>query len=371
MTDAPPPDGPPSAAPARPLRLATYNVEWFNALFDDRGRAWNDDAPSARYQISRAQQLGALGIVFSALDADGVMVIEAPDSNSRRSTVTALENFARSFGLRTRACIHGFSSETEQEIAFLYDPDRLSAEHAPLGLAATTAGLTGAPGTPRFDTAFRYDLDTDIAPEVIRFSKPPLELLVTTAAGQVLRLIGVHAKSKAPHGAGTPDQLLRLSIENRRKQLAQCIWIRARVEDHLAQGDSLIVLGDFNDGPGLDEFERLFGHSGVEIVLGAEVAPALRLADPHAAMALQSRVAMAPTTARFWHGPQKRYFEALLDFIMVSADLAARRPEWRIWHPFNDPGCAAVPELREALLQASDHFPVSIDLPPPPPVTTA
>lgn len=359
MTDA----AAPVPRPARPLRLATYNVEWFNALFDDRGRPWDDAEPSARYQITRAQQLGALGIVFSALDADGVMVIEAPDTNSRRSTVTALQNFAGMFGLRTRAVIHGFSSETEQEIAFLYDPDRLVAEHAPLGPPATTAGLTQSPGVPRFDTAFRYDLDTDTAPELIRFSKPPLELAVTTSTGLRLRLIGVHAKSKAPHGAGTPDQIMRLSIENRRKQLAQCIWIRARVQEQLARGDSLIVMGDFNDGPGLDEYERLFGHSGVEIVLGTEAEPKLCLTDPHAAMALQSRVAMAPTTARFWHGPKKRWFEALLDFVMVSPDLAARAPDWRIWHPFNDPSCAAVPELREALLQASDHFPVSVDLP--------
>jgi hypothetical protein len=30
------------------LRLATYNVEWFNALFDDDGDLLADDAPSAR-----------------------------------------------------------------------------------------------------------------------------------------------------------------------------------------------------------------------------------------------------------------------------------------------------------------------------------
>ncbi len=107
--------------------------------------------------------------------------------------------------------------------------------------------------------------------------------------------------------------------------------------------------------------EKLFGHSGVEIVLGTGNAP--RLHDPHAAMALQSRVGLAPTTARFYIAPQKRFFEALLDFIMVSPDLAALRPDWRIWHPFNDPAVMAVPELREALLQASDHFPVTIDLP--------
>ncbi|PTE16067.1 endonuclease/exonuclease/phosphatase family protein [Pseudogemmobacter blasticus] len=344
------------------LRLATYNVEWFNALFNDRGRMLEDSAPSARHKISRATQLGALGIVFTALDADGVMVIEAPDTSSKRSTVQALETFARHFGLRARRCLHGFNSETEQEIAFLYDPDRIRATHDPRGNHQGPGGPP-SPDSPRFDGSFRYDLDTDTAPETIAFSKPPLEVALTGPDGLPLRLIGVHAKSKAPHGATDPVQLLRLSIENRRKQLAQCIWLRARVEEHLARKESLVVMGDFNDGPGLDEFERLFGKSGIEIVLGSDGDPALRLTDPHAAMALQSRVAMAPTSARFWHGPKQHYFEALLDFIMVSPDLALRSPDWRIWHPFNDPAIAAVPELREALLQASDHFPVTLDLP--------
>jgi len=56
-----------------------------------------DSQPSARYQISRGEQLGALGIVFSALDADLVMIIEAPDTNSRRSTTSALQTFASHF----------------------------------------------------------------------------------------------------------------------------------------------------------------------------------------------------------------------------------------------------------------------------------
>lgn len=346
--------------PDRPLRLATYNVEWFNALFDNHGRLYEDHKPSARYKLSRGQQLGALGIVFTALDADGIVIIEAPDTNGKRSTVKALENFARTYGLRARKAMIGFPSETEQEIAFLYDPDRLTPRHDPLGPTPTSPAPAGA---PRFDTEFRYDLDADNVFENIRFSKPPLELAVTTARGAALRLIGVHAKSKNPYGAIGREAQIRLSIENRRKQLAQCLWIRQRVEEHLGQGDSLVVLGDFNDGPGLDEFEKLFGHSGVEIVLGTTPDPALLLTDPHAGMALQSRVGVQPTTARFYLAPQKRYFEALLDFIMVSPDLAARRPDWRIWHPFNDPGVTAIPELREALLQASDHFPVTIDLP--------
>ena len=344
----------------RGLRLATYNVEWFNALFDDAGRMLDDHGPSSRYKLSRGEQLGALATVFSALDADGVMIIEAPDTNGKRSTVTALETFARAHRLRARKALIGFPSDTEQEIAFLYDPDRLTVRHDPQGLPSTAQGSTDA---PRFDGTFRYDLDADMVTETIRFSKPPLELAVATAAGTQLRLIGVHAKSKNPHGAVGHQAQIRLSIENRRKQLAQCLWLRQRVEGHLAAGDSLLVMGDFNDGPGIDEFEKLFGHSGVEIVLGTTLDPALQLTDPHAAMALQRKVGLSPTSARFYLAPQKRYFEALLDFIMASPDLAAKAPAWRIWHPFNDPGVTAIPTLREALLQASDHFPVTIDLP--------
>lgn len=73
------------------LRLATYNVEWFNALFDNNGRMLDDAEPSTRYKTTRGEQLAALAIVFTALDADGITIIEAPDTNGHRSTVKALE----------------------------------------------------------------------------------------------------------------------------------------------------------------------------------------------------------------------------------------------------------------------------------------
>lgn len=333
------------------LRLASYNTEWFNALFDGADNLLNDQGPSARYRTSRATQLGALGIVLLALDADGIMIIEAPD-NSRsqhRSTQRALENFARFFGLRQRRAVIGYSSETEQEIAFLYDPEVLAVRHDP----------KDTPFAPRFDHPHRMDLDGDGTAEMLRFSKPPLELEVT-AHGRSLRLIGVHNKSKSPRGARSKSAERRLAIENRRKQLAECRWLRLRVESHLAAGDDLIVMGDFNDGPGLDDYEKLFGQSGVEVVLGPEAPPELQLYDPHADLALSQRLGLHPSTARFWLEPRQHYFEALLDYIMVSPRL--RGGDWRIWHPMNDPGVTKVPELREALLQASDHFPVTFDL---------
>jgi endonuclease/exonuclease/phosphatase family metal-dependent hydrolase len=347
-----------------PLRIATYNVEWFNALFDDDGRLMLDDAPSARYKTTRGAQLRALGTVFQAMDADAVMIIEGPDTTAARSSIRALETFAGHWGLRARRAVTGFASGTEQEICFLFDPDKMTVLHDPKGSAETPLDPTAA---PRFDGTFHFDVDQDGIAEPITFSKPPLELALTLTDGTPLRVIGVHAKSKAPHGARNDADVVRMSVENRHKQLAQCIWLRRRVEAHLASGDALIVMGDFNDGPGLDEYEALFGRSGVEVVLGEAGTSHSVLYDPHASMALAQRIGPVPTTARFYLAPKKRYFEALLDFIMVSSDLAARRPapDWRIWHPLNDPECFLRPELRDALLTASDHFPVTLDLAEP------
>jgi len=337
------------------MRLATYNVEWFDSLFDDEGNLLHDTRWSGRQDVTRAQQIEALGIVFTALDADGVLVVEAPDQGRVRQSVRALENFAKVFGLRTNKAVTGFKSDTQQELTFLYDPKVIArATHDPQGPEM---------GAPAFDNKFKIDLNTDAAPDTIRFSKPPLELDIEAVDGRVFRLIGVHAKSKAPHGARNEKEVMTISIKNRRKQLAQCIWLRRRVEAHLDKGDSLIVMGDFNDGPGLDEYEKLFGRSGVEIVLGEDSDHPLY--DPHARMALTQRVGGRLATARFYLRHDQRYLSALIDYIMVSQDLRAKQPRWRIWQPFDDSSCYHLPELREALLTASDHFPVSIDLPNP------
>ncbi len=333
------------------MRLATYNIEWFNALFDDAGRLLYDNKPSARYGVTREEQADALARVFRAIDADAVMVVEAPDTGGKRSTINALDTFSNAFDLRLTEVVTGFVNDTRQELALLFDPAVLTVEHSP---------FPGRLDVPRFDGVFEIDLDVDATKDQVRFSKPPLELLASTAAGFNLRMIGVHLKSKAPHGARSPDEAKRLAIANRRKQLAQAIWLRRRVEQILQEGTPLMVLGDLNDGPGLDAFEDLFGRSSVEIVLGQGEAE--QLYDPHAMRALSHRLGPVPTTSRFWIKPERRYLQALLDYIMVSGDLKEKSPKWRIWHPMDDPECWADPELRNALMTASDHFPVTIDI---------
>jgi hypothetical protein len=345
------------------VRIATYNVEWFDALFDAQGTPMLDGAWSRRHDVRRKDQLNALAAVFIALDADAIMVIEAPDTSRKRDTVQALEQFADFAGIRARSVATGFLNDTQQEIALLYDPLILRAKHDPRGIPADQGDADDGP--PVFNSVYHLDIDTDMKRDPIAFSKPPLELAMQVrATGFAFRMIGVHVKSKAPHGAKNRDEAIRISIENRRKQRAQCIWLRERIERHLISGDSLIVLGDFNDGPGLDVFEALFGRSGLEIVIGEAAGDTVedqRLFDPHARMAMAPRASAAPTTSRFFIRDENRYLSALLDYIMVSKDLISIGA-WRIWHPFDDRACYEDIDLREALLTASDHFPVTLDL---------
>lgn len=339
------------------MKIATYNVEWFANLFDDAGDLIDNNSWSGRQDVTKAEQAAALARVFQAMNADAIMIIEAPDISPHRDGRIALETFAAYAGIRARKALAGFPNVTQQEIILLYDPDTVSVRHDPKG---DGTGKKGSSHAPRFDGVFRLDLDIDAAPDLIRWSKPPLEVALKTKGGREVRLIGVHAKSKAPHGAQEGRAAYRISIENRRKQLAQCIWLRQRIEQHLEDGDDLIVLGDLNDGPGLDDYEKLFGRSSVEIIMGEE--GATRLFDPHARLALSQRIGAIPTSSRFRLPPDGRYLSAMLDYIMVSPKLHDLDPVWRIWHPFDDPEIYANAVLREALLTASDHFPVTLDI---------
>jgi endonuclease/exonuclease/phosphatase family metal-dependent hydrolase len=347
------------------LRLAAYNIAWFAKLFDRSNMLIEDDEWSALYGVTRRRQAGAIAQVLAHIDADCIAVIEAPNSGRRQSCVAELENFAARFGLRQRAALIGFENPTEQEIALLFDPDRISAEHAPVGeilskaQARSNGKAGGLPwGVPRFDSIYPADLDGSGRVVLHEFSKPPLEAMVSDRiTGLTLRLIAVHLKSKAPHASGPAAKLKRIAHESRAKQYAQAAWLRARLSEHIAAGESVIALGDFNDGPGYDHFEQAVGRSSVELVMGAGLAPALRMVNP---VAVEGNGA---ATARFQGDQTGPPVDALIDFIMLSPELAAATaPEWRMWHPDNDPECAADEKLRAALLEASDHFPVTVDL---------
>ena len=96
-------------------------------------------------------------------------------------------------------------------------------------------------------------------------SKPPLEV-AGDAHGHgaaALRMIGVLQKSRAPQAARTPDEIMRpCRIENRRKQLVRnASGCASGSNDTWRPANQLIVLGDFNDGPGWTNTKACCGQS--------------------------------------------------------------------------------------------------------------
>ncbi len=319
------------------MRLASYNIEWMNGLFKDN-HLQLDDQRSARENATRKEQAIAIADVLRMINADLFLILEAPNEANPGDTVKALENFAANFSLRQNTALMGHASGTDQEIALLFDPKIITAHFEPYA----------HPDAPAFDHKFTLNLP-GATHNSYEFSKPPLETqIIHQPSNFAFRLIGAHLKSKAPHGASNDQEAQQISFENRRKQIAQATWIRKRI-DHMHF--PFIVAGDFNDGPGMDDYEAILGQSSIDILTQNNKLydPSLKNQDKH-------------TTSRFYNHEDQSYKEALLDFIFVSKEMRPFARSWRIWHPLQDRALSANPKWRDALLTASDHFPVSLDL---------
>ena len=214
------------------MRIATYNVEWLDALFDRNANPLIDQKWSSRYNVSRAVQWHAVGQVMRAIDADCILVVEAPNHKTGAARLICWNGLRMNLACAAQAALE-FTNDTQQELAFLFDPHRCSIRHVPMS----------APDFPRFDGTYAIDLDVDAITDPIRFSKPPFEAELKCHNGRRITLIGAHLKSKAPHGARSKDEAMLVSIANRRKQLAQALWIRGRVDQVLDIGAEVIVLG--------------------------------------------------------------------------------------------------------------------------------
>jgi len=345
------------------LRICSYNLEWFDDLFAPdsslrRGKIKPDAGGFCRPGVGAFdadKRAGAIARVFQAVDADLFGLLEAPNTKAdgSKSTIACLENFAAAQGLRTRKALTGYVSAGCQELALLYDPDKIEIQHIP-------GGGNRREG-PRFDSTWEFDTNDDGIAEVYKFARAPLEALVTDKAnGRSFRLILVHAKSK---GIFSSVDMLRWQKEeerNRRRLFAECAWIRRRVDAWLDDGHPVVVMGDINDGPGMDWFELRFGKSAVDLLIGDLYQPD-QILRSLGGRPRWTRNGWEPASARFKDRVTETYINVLIDHLLVSADLAATASSHRVWNPYQERNLAG---LKSDLNAASDHFPVSLDIDP-------
>lgn len=330
------------------MRLMSYNIEWFDDCFEDDN--------SLKSTPEATTKLDAVAAVIQAIDPDIIGVTEAPNTTTTtgaRNTVAALQNFASAKGLRQADAMIGYPSAGRQEIAAMFDPAVCSLTHDP-------GGRPGHKTSPPFNEAFQADSDGDGIKELYKHYRPPLEAKVTRADGSgEFWVLVAHAKSKGIFSAMDRVNFERTSDRNRRKLFAECSSIRLRVDEWLEDGRSLVVMGDINDGPGFDYYESRFGRSAVELILGDvfDVDGMLRYPIGRPKF---GRYGWEPSTARFTDSFTNDKVNALIDHIMVSTSIQpAGAVGALVWNPFQ---LDDAKPLKQALLDASDHFPVTYDI---------
>ena len=120
------------------------------------------------------------------------------------------------------------------------------------------------------------DIEEDGLKERHQWDRKPLEAVVEVGAGgPQLRIILVHTKSKGIFSVVDLQDFQKISLANRKRLVGQALKLRNRLDQLLHEPTPLpiMVMGDMNDGPGLDPFEKMIGKSFVETVVGSVYQP--------------------------------------------------------------------------------------------------
>lgn len=331
------------------LKVAVYNMEWMVNLFTKNGQLKTTGEDGERS--------GLLAEVVKAIDPDILGVVEGPDTTvSGSKTASAqMKAWAVHYGLDdSYKAVHGFPSGGRQELCALYRSDKVVLKHAPVKSKSKNP----------FNEPFLLDTTDTLIKEHYEHYRAPLELSVISAGSgdELARIIIVHAKSKGIFDLVDMARFEQISQRNRKKLYAECFSIRERCDQWLKEKPSMkiVVMGDINDGFGTDYYEQRFSRSAVEILLGDVWYPEgiLRHVLPRPKM---NKYGWVPSTGRFKDRLTGDRFNVLIDHMLVSKSVRIR--DAMIWNPYldqkDDATAAKVKEVRNALLKASDHFPVS------------
>lgn len=201
------------------------------------------------------------------------------------------------------------------------------------------------------------DIDDDGIKEVCEFERVPLEAeFELTDTGEKFIVILVSLKSKVVPKMRDFVDHQNLALANRKRQLAQARKLRKRL-DGLRQDCPecpVIVMGDFNDEPGMDSFQRMLGASAVETIMGSVFSP--RCIYHNVLWHMQA----TDQKKHLWTAEYPEvivrtteHHRAWLDHILVSPPLRDGTTGLRL-----EENSGGIGEKNEVAQKASDHFPI-------------
>jgi len=322
------------------LKIGVYNMEWMRRLFDDGQPKTSGD------EFERGQKLAR---VIQKMDLDFLGIVEGPDTlaDGSKTASQQLEHWVTALGLNSNyKGIHGFPSRGQQELCALYDSSKIKVTFTP-----TTGDKN------EFNQPFLVDTTNKLIKEQYQHFRPPLELTVTDLNDvELTKIIVVHTKSKGIFSAVDYAKFEQISERDRMRLFAECMSIRTKCDRYLEDGSQVIVMGDVNDGVGMDFYENRFNKSAVEILLGDvwEVDKILTAVLPKPKW---GQFGWKPSSSRFRDRITEDRINVLIDHIVVSSQINASAG--KVWNPYEEKNDPDVQEIASELKEASDHFPIS------------
>lgn len=327
------------------LKIAVYNVEWMSKLFNKNG-----NLKTSGNAFLRAEKLAK---IVQVMNPDILGIVEGPDTlvDGSKTASKQVISWAAHFGLNANyKAVHGFPSGGQQELCAMYRSDKVKVAFKP------EKRKTKHP----FNEQFLVDTSDSLIKEAYRHYRPPLELQVTSLNNQeLLRIIIAHTKSKGIFDNVDIARFEQLSERNRKKLYAECLSIRERCDQWLKDDPkrNVLVMGDINDGAGMDYYERRFARSAVEILMGDPWEPELQL----------KHVLPKPKIGKYGWTPYSSDFkDTLTEYkvnVLIDHILVSRRTKVSnafVWNPLlkENKTNVDIQLVEDELKTAADHYPV-------------
>jgi endonuclease/exonuclease/phosphatase family metal-dependent hydrolase len=252
------------------LRICTINAEWMNDWFTaDAGPAAFRPSFTRDGQINDTQRTAArLAALIGEIDADVLALQEAPSRSAELDLF--VDTYLVDNGVARYAYLRGDSGGA-QKLALLYKP-----------AAVDSAILTPHEAIGMLLDPWEADVDGDGFLDLYQFTRQPL-IVNLEIGGHFLQVIVMHTKSNFVNqgkamweNPATRQNYIVGALKNRRRIAAEGMRVRKYVEARLDAdaGARIVILGDLNDGPGMDLFEEKYlSHSVTDILVGSSFEP--------------------------------------------------------------------------------------------------
>jgi endonuclease/exonuclease/phosphatase family metal-dependent hydrolase len=294
--------------------------------------------------------------VIRSIDADLITIQEGP--SDRREMQLFIDDFLSADGGSQYDQFGGFDGGSQKTYVLVKRN----------GAFADPRLASDAPTVSLLDE-WLVDVDGDLLLEPYEFTRKPLVLDGTwNGTNDAVRIVNLHTKSKFVNNQqalwsdpNRRQEFIVAAMKNRRRISAEALRLRNFL-DELLEVDAnarIVVCGDFNDGPGLDYFEKHYLTHGVaDFILGSVYYPDLQFRH-----SLIGRVALDTLFTSIFDDfvddiPNRKL---LLDHAVVSPALAQRIASARVCHEEYDAqeNSSRPKGARDRL--PSDHRPVLVE----------